>query len=182
MIVRDADTGEIGSKFQEISVPDYDSGELGLSGPIFFQPEGGWLLTRGYDPKKPTGRKVGVNLPLDYPYILDNKPFIPGVVPYFYGSSPVQFYIRVYNLNVHPVTKVPQTEMNFEIEDAEGNGTPLRNVGLVKNPTQIEPGVFEILFQANLGYLSAGYYQLKLSFKDIMSNKMVGSQTPFIFQ
>jgi VWFA-related protein len=182
LIVRDADTGEIGSQFQEISVPDYDNGELGLSGPVFIQPESGWLLTRGYDPKKPTGRKVGVNLPLDYPYILDNKPFIPGVVPYFYGSSPVQFYVRVYNLKVHPVTKVPQTEMNFEIVDAEGNSTPLRNVGLVKNPTQLEPGVFDILFQANLGYLSSGYYQLKLSFKDIMSNQMAVSKTPFIFQ
>ena len=38
LIVRDKDTGKIGSQFHELSVPDYDKGELGMSGPVFFQP------------------------------------------------------------------------------------------------------------------------------------------------
>ena len=182
LIVRDKETGEIGSQFQEISVPDYDKGELGLSGPVFIPPEGDWILSRGYDPQNPTGRKQGFDLPLDYPYVMDNKPFVPGVVPVLNASSPVQLFLRVYNLKLHPQTKVPQTEMSFEIVDLEGKSTPLRDVGLLRNPNQIEPGVFDLLFQTNFKELPWGPYQLRLTFKDSVSNQKVISETPFVLE
>jgi len=182
LIVRDKKTGEIGSQIQEISVPDYEKGELGLSGPVFIQPEGDWLLIRGYDPQNPTGRKEGFNLPLDYPFILENQSFIPGVAPALNGSSPVQFYLRVYNLRLHPQTKIPQTEMSFEVVDMEGKITPLRDVGLIQNPAQVEPGVFDLLFQTYLRNLPSGPCQLRLTFKDSISNQKVISETPFILE
>ena len=182
LIVRDAGTGEIGSQTQEITVPDYSTGNLALSGPVFIQPESEWILSRGYDPNAPTGRKMGANLPLDYPYVLDNKPFIPGVVPALMRSTPAQFYVRVDNLKLHPVTKAPQTEMNFEIMDMEGKSTLFRNVGLVKAPSQPEPGVFVLLFQANFENLETGFYQLKLSFKDFLANQKIVTMTPFFLQ
>ncbi len=182
LIVRDKDTGEIGSHFHELSVPDYDKGELGMSGPVFFQPEPDWLLSRGFDPNKPTGRKIGVNLPLDYPYVLNSKPFVPGIVPVLTSSAAAQFYIRIYNLRFHPQTQAPQTEMSFEIVDKEGNSTPLKNAGLLQNPSQPEPGVFELLFQANFRNLTSGPYLLKLSFKDSLANQEVTSETPFIIE
>jgi VWFA-related protein len=179
LIVRDKKTGEIGSQIQEVSVPDYDKGNLALSGPIFIQPDSDWILSRGYDPKAPTGRKKGVNLPLDYPYVLNNKPFIPGVVPVFNKSIKAQFYLRVYNLRLHPQAQVPQTEISFEIMDMEGKSTLFRNVELLQTPTQSEPGVFDFLFQANFRNLAPGPYQLKLYFKDSLANQEVVSKTPF---
>lgn len=182
LIVRDKETGEIGSQFHEISVPDYYSGDLAMCGPVFIQPDSEWLLSRGYDPKKPTGRKLGLNLPVDYPFVLNNKPFIPGIVPVLKGASPAQFYLRVYNLRLHPQTQIPQTEMSFEIVDREGKSTPLKNVGLLQNPTQIEPGVFELFFKANFGNFTSGPYQLRLSFKDSLANQNVDSEAPFILE
>jgi VWFA-related protein len=182
LIVRDKKTGEIGSQIQEVSVPDYDKGNLALSGPIFIQPDSDWILSRGYDPKAPTGRKKGVNLPLDYPYVLNNKPFIPGVVPVFNKSIKAQFYLRVYNLRLHPQAQVPQTEISFEIMDMEGKSTLFRNAGLLQTPTQSEPGVFDFLFQANFRNLAPGSYQLKLYFKDSLANQEVVSKTPFILE
>jgi VWFA-related protein len=182
LIVRDKDTGKIGSQFHELSVPDYDKGELGMSGPVFFQPEPDWLLSRGFDPDKPTGRKLGLDLPVDYPYVWEGKPFIPGVAPVLQAASPAQFYIRIYNLRLHPHTQAPQTEMNFEIVDREGNSTPLKNVGLLQNPNQPEPGVFELLFQANFSHLASGPYLLKLSFKDSLAKQELVSSTPFILE
>ena len=182
LIVRDKKTGEIGSQIQEVSVPDYDKGNLALSGPIFIQPDSDWILSRGYDPKAPTGRKKGVNLPLDYPYVLNNKPFIPGVVPVLNKSIKAQFYLRVYNLRLHPQAQVPQTEISFEIMDMEGKSTLFRNAGLLQTPTQSEPGVFDFLFQANFRNLAPGSYQLKLYFKDSLANQEVVSKTPFILE
>ncbi len=72
--------------------------------------------------------------------------------------------------------------MNFEIEDIEGKSTVLGKVGLVKAPDQPEPGVFELLFQANLKNLETGFYQLKLSFKDVLANQKIVTKTPFILQ
>jgi VWFA-related protein len=182
LIVRDKETGEIGCQTQEISVPDYDKGNLALSGLVFIQPESDWILSRGYDPKAPTGRKKGVNLPLDYPYVLNNKPFIPGVVPILNKSSKAQFYLKVYNLRLHPQLQVPQTEISFEIMDMEGKSTLFRNAGLLQTPTQPEPGVFDFLFQANFWNLAPGPYQLKLYFKDSLANQEVVSKTPFILE
>ncbi|NIM89448.1 MAG: VWA domain-containing protein [Candidatus Aminicenantes bacterium] len=182
MIVRDKETGEIGSQIREISVPHYDKGELGLSGPVFIPPAGDWVLSRGYDPQNPTGRKKGFELPLDYPYIMDNKPFVPGVIPTLSGASPAQFFLRVYNLRLHPQTKVPQTEMSFEIVDLEGKSTPFKNVGLLRNPNQVEAGVFDLFFQANFKDLPWGSYQLRLTFKDSISNQKVVSETPFVLE
>jgi len=121
-------------------------------------------------------------LPLDYPYMMDNKPFIPGVVPVLSGSSPVQFFLRVYNLKLHPQTKVPQTEMSFEIVDLEGKSAPLRNVGLLRNPNQIEAGVFDLLFQTNFKDLPWGYYKLRMTFKDSVSDQKVVSEAPFVLE
>jgi VWFA-related protein len=182
LIVRDKETGEIGCQTQEISVPDYDKGNLAMSGFVFIQPDADWILSRGYDPAAPTGRKKGVNLPLDYPYILNNKPFIPAVVPVLNRSSATQFYLRVYNLRLHPQAQIPQTEMSFEIVDMEGKSTLLRNVNLLQAPTQPEPGVFDFLFQANFGNLAPGPYQLKLYFKDSLANQEVVSKTPFVLE
>jgi VWFA-related protein len=177
LIVRDAE-----SQTQEISVPDYDTGALALSGPVFLQPDSDWIVIRGFDPEAPTGRKEGVNLPLDYPYVLNGKTFIPGVVPVIKEASPVQIYLRAYNLKPHPQTKVPQTEMSFEVVDMEGKSTPLENVMIFKKPTQVEPGVFDLLFQVNFGNLPQGSYHLNLSFKDVLTNQTIAAKKLFVIQ
>jgi VWFA-related protein len=182
LIVRDKNTGEIGCQIQEVSVPDYEKQNLALTGPVFIQSNPDWILSRGYDPKAPTGRKKGINLPVDYPFLLNNKPFVPGVVPILKRSYPAQFYLRAYNLRLHPQTQVPQTEIVFEIIDAEGKSTPLKNAGLLKTPTQPEPGVFELLFQTSFANFSSGPYQLKITFKDSLANQEVVEKTTFILQ
>ncbi len=182
LIVRDKYTGEIGSQIQEISVPDYEKENLALTGPVFIQPDPEWILSRGYDPRAPTGRKKGIDLPVDYPFLLNNKPFIPGVVPILKRAYPAQFYVRVYNLRLHPQTQAPQTEIIFEIIDKEGKSTPLRNAGLLKTPAQPEPGVFELLFQASFENFSSGPYQLRITFKDSLTNQEVVEKTTFILQ
>lgn len=182
LIVRDKETGEIGCQIQEISVPDYDKGNLALSGPVFIQPDSGWLLSRGYDPNAPTGRKKGINLPVDYPYVLNNKPFVPGIIPGLKRSTPAQLYFRAYNLRLHPQTQVPQTEIIYEIVDREGKSTPLRNVGLLQMPSEVEPGVYDLIFQANFRNFAQGPCLLKLTFKDSLANQEVVSEIPFILE
>ncbi|NIM91368.1 MAG: VWA domain-containing protein [Candidatus Aminicenantes bacterium] len=182
LIVRDADTGEIGSQTQEISVPDYEAGALAVSGPVFLQPDPDWIIIRGFDPEAPTGRKVGVNLPLEYPYVLNGEPFIPGVVPIIQEASPVQIYLRAYNLKLHPKTQVPQTEMSFEVVDMEGQSISLKNVRLLQKPTQVGPGVFDLLFRTNFGHLPRGPYLLKLFFKDALANQTIVTKALFVIR
>jgi VWFA-related protein len=182
LIVRDRDTGEIGSQIQKISVPDYEKGDLAVSGPVFIQPGTDWLLTRGFDPLKPSGRKMGVNLPLDYPFIMSNKSFIPGVIPVLKASTPAQFYLKVYNLKLHPQAQVPRTEMSFEMVDGEGKSTPLKNVEFLQNPLQVKLGEFDLFFKAKFESFIPGYYWLKLTFKDLLANQEVASRVPFVLE
>ncbi|MFQ6038553.1 MAG: VWA domain-containing protein, partial [Candidatus Aminicenantales bacterium] len=147
LIVRDSETGEIGSHIHEIDLPDYEDKNLAISRPVFVESAKDWILTRGYNPEKPSGRKEGEGLPVAYPFTFENQQFIPGVLPVIRPSVPAQIYFRVYNLKLHPEAKVPQTQMKFEAISSSGKTYPLMRVGLVKKPTQVEPGVYELLLQ-----------------------------------
>lgn len=182
LIVRDKDTGEIGCRIQEITVPDYEKGDLAVSGPVFIQPGDDWLLTRGFDPLKPGGRKAGINLPLDYPFIMNNKSFIPGVFPVLKTSAPAQFYLKIYNLKLHPQVQIPQTEMSFEMVDGEGRSTQLKRMEFLRNPFQVKPGEFDLLFRADFGSFNPGYYWLKLTLKDVLANQEVISKIPLVLE
>ena len=182
LIIRDKDTGEIGCRIQKISVPDYEKGDLAVSGPVFIQPGADWLLTRGFDPLKPGGRKMGINLPLDYPFILNNKPFIPGVFPVLKASVPAQFYLKVYNLKLHPQAQIPRTEMSFEMVDGEGKSTALEDVEFLQNPLQVKMGEFDLFFKAKFGSYIPGYYWLKITLKDLLANQETVSRVPLVLE
>jgi len=47
---------------------------------------------------------------------------------------------------------------------------------------QVEPGVFDLLFQANFGPLPQGPYQLTLSFKDVLANQTIAAKKLFIIK
>ncbi len=182
LIVRDADTGDIGSRFHEISVPDYSAGAFAVSGPFFHQSEPDWFLSRGFDPKNPTGRKAGVNLPLDYPYVLKNETFVPGINPVLIQSSPVRFFIKAYNVKRHPKTQDPLIDISYEILDGEGKRRPLYNVVCMQHPVPRQPGAYELTFQANFQSLPPGPHILKLTVRDLLANEEVVSSCPFYIE
>lgn len=47
---------------------------------------------------------------------------------------------------------------------------------------QVEPGVFDLLFQVNFGHLPHGPYQLNLSFKDALAIQTITAKKLFIIK
>jgi len=182
IIVRDSETGEIGSRIHQVEVPDYGGKILAVSTPVFITPGEEWILTRGYDPANPSGRKKGAGLPVDYPFVADGQPFIPAVLPVISPAAPSQVYVRVYNLKLHPEAKIPQTQMKFEAVDSAGRATPITQIGLVKTPTQPQPNVHELLFQFSANDLAPDTYAFRITLTDTLANKTVSAEAPFVFQ
>lgn len=179
-IVRNSETGEIGSNIQTVSVPDYESKELLMSGPVFVDFEKDWIICYGYDPEKPAGRKIG--MPGAYPFTVDNNKFFPDIKPITEELSPNQVYFKVYNLKLHPETKIPQIEITFETIDQKGNLKVLEDINLVKKPARVEPNAFEFLFVFDLVDLQPGQYQFKVTLTDTLAKRTVTSSAPFVFQ
>jgi VWFA-related protein len=180
LIVRDSETGEIGSKIYTIDVPDLKSKELAITAPLFIDDDMDWLLSRGYDPLNPEGRRKG--LPVSYPFSIGNREFIPAVIPELSSNRPAQFCLEVYNLMLHPEAKVPQTTMNFEIIDAGGKSEKIQQIYLVNKPIQKEDGCFELMFNCMVGEKPPGAYQFKTIIIDNLAKKQVESSIPVIIK
>jgi VWFA-related protein len=180
LIVRDSETGELGSRICHITVPDYKSNELALTPPIFIDNDMDWLLSRGYDPNNPTGKKEG--LPVSYPFTFNNQEFIPAVMPELKIGQPAQFCLKVYNLMLHPETKAPQTRMDFELVYPDGSFSKIQKVALVNKPAQAENNCFELLFNVIVDSHPPGNYQLKATVIDTLAGKKAESSIPIILK
>lgn len=180
-IIRDSETGETAVITDELSVAKYDSQKLIVSPPIFIDKDDQWLSIPGYDPLKPTGRKVGEGLPTDYPYSIGGEKFFPGIIPTYFANTQSQFIIKAHNLKLHPTAKIPQTDMKFEVVDNSGVSHMAVQILSIKS-YQIKPSLFELLFQYELKSLPPGPYRLKVTLTDALAQQSVTTSSPFIYR
>lgn len=180
-IIRDNETGEIATVIDELSVPKYDSEKLIASPPIFIDKDPQWMSIPGYDPLKPTGRKAGEGLPIDYPYSIGGEKFLPGIIPTYFAHTQAQFLLKIYNLKLHPTAKIPQTDMKFEVVDYTGTSYKAVNILSIKS-LQPKPNLFELLIQYEIKSLPPGPYQLKVTLTDTLAKQTVTTSSPFMYK
>jgi VWFA-related protein len=180
-IIIDSKTGETGVISQELSVPRYEDQKLIVSSPIFIDKDSEWLSIPGYDPLKPTGRKKGEGLPVDYPFLIGKERFFPGILPTYFAHTQDQFLLRIHNLKLHPTAKVPQTDMKFEVVD--DNGVSYRAVQILSiKPFQTNSNLYELLFEYEIKDVPPGHYRLKVTFTDSLAQQTISTSSPFIFK
>jgi len=180
-IIIDSETGETGVISQELSVPRYEDQKLIVSSPIFIDKDSEWLSIPGYDPLKPTGRKKGEGLPVDYPFLIGKERFFPGILPTYFAHTQGQFLLRIHNLKLHPTAKVPQTDMKFEVVDH--NGVSYRAVQILSiKPFQTNSNLYELLFEYEIKDVPPGHYRLKVTFTDSLAQQTISTSSPFIFK
>lgn len=180
-IIIDSETGETGVISQELSVPRYEDSKLIVSSPIFIDKDPGWLSIPGYDPLKPTGRKKGESLPVDYPFLIGKERFFPGILPTYFAHTQGQFLLRIHNLKLHPTAKVPQTDMKFEVIDDYGVSYKAVQILSIK-PFQTNPDLYELLFEYEIKDMSPGHYRLKVTFTDSLAQQTISTSSPFIYK
>ena len=180
-IIRNSETGEAAVITDELLVAKYDSQKLIVSPPIFIDKDDQWLSIPGYDPLKPTGRKVGEGLPIDYPYLIGGEKFFPGIIPTYFANTQSQFIIKVHNLKLHPTAKMPQTDMKFEVVDNAGVSHKDVQILSIKS-YQTKPSLFDLLFRYELKSLPPGSYQLKVTLTDALAQQSVTTSSPFIYK
>lgn len=179
-IIRNSLTGEVGSRILEVGVPDFGQMIFSLSPPVLVDPDQDWILTRGYDPDKPSGRKQLKGLPIAYPFVLPSFRFVPAVVPEIKPQSPVGVYFRAYHLKLQPESKTPQVLVQFAAVDAAGKPSPLAGFRLTKGSVSAEPDVYEFFFEGRMTDLPPGSYQLKVTCLDLLAQKSVAGFVPFV--
>lgn len=176
-IIRNSQTGEIGSHIKQISVPDYMNEQLSLSTPVFIDFERGYKLFYGYNPENPDERKIG--MPVFYPFTIENEKFMPIINPVIEKYSPTQVYFRVYRNKSKTNTDLHQLEVEFKIFDKNGNSIIVKGVDLVKGPHKIDSKVFSYLFVFDLVEPQSGLYQLQVTLTDTLNKQIASSRTPF---
>ncbi|MCP2518820.1 VWA domain-containing protein [Candidatus Aminicenantes bacterium AC-335-A11] len=182
IIIRNSENGKVGCKIQNVYVPNYDTSRLIVGKPVIITQEKDWILIRGYNPKRPSGRKALKGLPISYPFVFDKKEFIPGVLPVIKKSSINYVFFKVFNLKTHPEAKIPQTQMKFEVIDDSGHTIPVTKIDFVDKPKYEKPNAYKILLKFKLENLEPGEYHLKVTVIDLLTNQLASAITPFIIQ
>ncbi len=178
LIVRDVQTGKIGSFIEDIEVADFTQGELALTPPVFVTAEPDWVVARGLDPDHIEPRRQG--LPISYPFRIGDNEFIPAVRPTLRRDLPTHIMIRAFNLKRHPETHQPQTEIKFQWMNAEGKLETLHQVSLVQKPDQPEPNCHQLIFQVKWDEVPNGPALLQLSLTDLVAQKTALVASPYV--
>jgi VWFA-related protein len=169
VIVRDGLTGRIGSRVEEVTVPPYGEKILSLGSPVILDDDASWILTRGYDPDKPTGRKQAKGLPVAYPFLLRSKMFLPAVIPEIRPGVPFRVYFRAYHLGIVPETDAPRLHVKCETVDEAGRAAPLSAFTLLEGPGPMPPDGHEFLFEGRIDKLAPGPRRLRVTCLDLVS-------------
>ncbi len=176
-IVRDVQTGKIGSFIEDIVAPDFTT-DFALSPPVFITAEPEWIVARGLDPNKLESRRKG--LPISYPFVSEGNEYIPAVRPEVRKDQHTNIMFRAYNLTLDPETGQPQTEMKFRWIGPDGQEQTIRNIGLLRQPTQPEPNCFELLFQINWEDVPVGPGAFELALTDVLAQKTLTVSSAYV--
>lgn len=180
LIAMDIETGKVGSFIEDIEVPDFEKGGLVVSTPLFVTPQPDWIMAQGIDPERPEPRRQG--LPTAYPFRTEGTDFVPAVRPRLSRSAPSNVLIRVYNLELHPQSGQPQTEMKFERIDEHDALSTLRQVGLLRRPDSPEPGCFELAFEVKWDEIPTGPAVFRMTLTDLLAKKTERSGAAFVLE
>lgn len=173
VIVRNGLTGEVGSRFMEVDVPDFGAGTPSLSTPVLVAPDEAWVLTRGYDPDNPTGRKKAKGLPVAYPFQFMSRMFIPSVSPRIRPGDPFRICFRMYNLGLAPDTGSPRLHVTCEAVDERGRTILLDRFALLEGPAPLFPGAHDFLFEGRMDRTPAGSFVLRVTCRDLVKGVSV---------
>jgi len=163
VMVRNSGSGATGVDVFPFEVPDFGGAENALLAPLFPEPTGKWLLVRQEEAQQST---------YDYPFMLEDSPFIPAARPVVRAGEQVQVSLVAYNFE----SPSPDASAALYAED----GTHVRDVEMVLQDSSVGDDSEMARFFATWAVpkLGPGTYRLEVTLGDAESDAQASSSIP----
>jgi VWFA-related protein len=178
-LVRDSELGLISSDIRTVDVPDFNKGELRLTGPLFVETVNSGVKAFGEARQEPVGRREG--MPVEYPYKWRGRDFVPRIEPRISPGSKQIVFVRLYGLGRDTEVSQPRVDLSFAVVDSLENSNLIGAAELVDR-LEFEDGSIGILFGFDLTSLgpAPGHYRLRLRITDQVTGAIAAADAPFI--
>ena len=177
-LVRDSELGLISSDIRVVDVPDFNKGELRLTGPVFTDTFDRGVKIFDQARREPTGRRDG--MPVEYPYKWRGREFVPQIEPRVIPGERQLVFVRIYGLGRDGSSGEPRVDLSFAAVDEQEHSTLITTVELVDR-LELDDGSIGILFRLDLVSLGLqpGHHRLRLRLTDLVTNSSAAADTPF---
>lgn len=175
-LIRDLESGKVGARRLDVSVPDFGAAAPRLTTPVFVASKSGEVRINGADPKA-GGTRFG-ELKVAYPFTVDKKELVPSAVVNLSAASPHLLFLKAYHLPFDQATGRPRGRMAVDLVDASGNVVQR----LPFKPMRLSPSAsdeFEIMLDIQPAPLAPGEYFLRVTYVGESDGKTAQAQTPF---
>ena len=179
VIVRDSELGMISSQINQVTIPDFTTGELHVSGPVFIEMGQKWINFFANANQEATGRREGH--PVGFPYQWGPRALAPACNPDLSAAMPEVIFLRFQGLRMASAGQ-PSIDMKFEILDSSGNKRDVQPKALVDKRFNADTGSYDVVLQFGLGGmgLKPGQWRLRLMLKDLMTGNEAFAEAPFV--
>ncbi|MEW6363529.1 MAG: VWA domain-containing protein [Acidobacteriota bacterium] len=176
VIVRNADTGAVGTRDIAISVPEFGTSEPSMATACFLSIGSDWIHVRGIDSSVSTGRLKGSGL--SYPLRFDGKDRVAAACPNLENTAARTLLLRLYNVFSNPSTGAPELRVSWSVTDEDDRrvGAPVCKLMQHASPS---PGTQELLFSVAPPDLPHGMYSLRITVIDEASGSVLTDAVPF---
>lgn len=166
VLVRNSSTGRTGVQAAPLRIPEFDSEELALLPPFFFEEPGQWLLVR-------EKRSEAENRSMVYPFTINGEPYIPAARPALREWQESQLCLVAYNLG--------EGELEFETKIVSAGGQEFEAGAFLlvdRTITGID-GLDKLLASFRPEGLDAGLYTLEVVLTEPDSGAQQLNSIPF---
>ncbi len=179
-ILRDDELGMISADIHRVEVPDFNLGELRLSGPVFLESDKAKKIIINEQSKEPTGRREGK--PVSYPFVFGTGRWVPAVNPEVGFSTAQLLFVRIHGLQTDPVVKEPVIDLGLEIIDESGGAAPFSSWAVIDQSEN--ESYYDLIFRVDLNEveLEPGQYRLRFKLADRTSGSSAAADAPFVVQ
>jgi len=143
--VRNGTTGASSLQVSEVVVPGFGAGETVLLPPLFPEPAGRWVMVR---------ETIAAGAPQPaYPFMLQQKPFVPASRPVLVPGQPAEVVLQGYNLGSGELTALAELVGSdgktlpggaFKLAGKEGGGGGAMRLSGTYEPPALKPGQYAL--------------------------------------
>lgn len=173
-LVRESKIGRLSAVTRPLAVPEPDTRELWLSGPVSMDHQHRGLVMRGMDPDDPPPHKA--NGPVAYPYMIGDVDLTPEAAAEATPGSVEQLFLVAHNLAQDPVTGQTQSAVTVSLQPPGGQKVNLTDIEWLGRVFDPQTGATTIVLNVKIPEnLTTGMYRLAVAVRDGVSGNQVES-------
>jgi hypothetical protein len=177
IVIREAAVGQLTSRSLELNVPEGETEERVIVGPLRIAPDRTSYLARGVDPAAPPSYREG--LPLDYPFQVNGVDLTPDISPLMQAGASYEIWTSIGGVSGDLDAVALSADFELDLVDSAGASRDVEYFEAIDEEYEPETGRLNLLLWMSLpDDLSVGPHDLRIRFTNFATGETRASSLP----